>query len=69
MVTGVFVFNFTQRAFISTSTVMTDSIELIRALHFPRASLPLAYVMIEFQQMLLSMVVLILILLHNGRAD
>jgi teichoic acid transport system permease protein len=63
VVTGVFVFNFTQRAFISTSTVMTDSIELIRALHFPRASLPLAYVMIEFQQMLLSMVVLIPILL------
>jgi teichoic acid transport system permease protein len=63
VVTGVFVFNFTQRAFISTSTVMTDSIELIRALHFPRAALPLAYVMIEFQQMLLSMVVLIPILL------
>ncbi|HEY2640044.1 MAG TPA: ABC transporter permease [Streptosporangiaceae bacterium] len=66
LVTGVFVFNFTQRAFISTSTVMTDSLELIRALHFPRASLPLAYVMIEFQQMLLSMVVLIPILLLTG---
>jgi teichoic acid transport system permease protein len=66
LVTGVFVFNFTQRAFISTSTVMTDSLELIRALHFPRASLPLAYVMIEFQQMLLSIVVLIPILLLTG---
>jgi len=63
VVTGVFVFNFTQRAFISTSRVMTDSLELIRALHFPRAALPLAYVMIEFQQMLLSMVVLVPILL------
>ena len=63
VVTGVFIFNFTQRAFISTSTVMTDSLELIRALHFPRAALPLAYVMIEFEQMLLSMVVLIPILL------
>jgi teichoic acid transport system permease protein len=63
VVTGVFVFNFTQRAFISTSTVMTESLELIRALHFPRAALPLAYVMIEFQQMLLSMVVLVPILL------
>ncbi len=66
LVTGVFVFNFTQRSVISTSTVMTDSLELIRALHFPRASLPLAYVMIEFQQMLLSMVVLIPILLLTG---
>jgi teichoic acid transport system permease protein len=66
LVTGVFVFNFTQRAFISTSTVMTGNLELIRALHFPRAALPLAYVMIEFQQMLLSMVVLIPILLLTG---
>ncbi len=66
LVTGVFVFNFTQRAFISTSTVMTDSLELIRALHFPRAALPLAYVMIEFQQMLLSIVVLVPILLITG---
>ena len=62
LVTGVFVFNFTQRAFISTSKVITDSLPLIRALQFPRASLPLAYVMIEFQQMLLSMAVLLVII-------
>jgi teichoic acid transport system permease protein len=62
LVTGVFVFNFTQRAFISTSKVITDSLPLIRALQFPRASLPLAYVMIEFQQMLLSMGVLLIII-------
>jgi teichoic acid transport system permease protein len=66
LVTGVFVFNFTQRAFISTSTVIPDSLQLIRALQFPRASLPLAYVMIEFQQMLLSMVVLAAIVLGTG---
>src|SRR4029077_4560159 len=63
LVTGVFIFNFTQRTFISTSTVITNSLPLIRALQFPRASLPLAYVVIEFQQMMLSMVVLIPILL------
>jgi teichoic acid transport system permease protein len=66
LVTGVFVFNFTQRAFISTSTVIVDSLPLIRALRFPRACLPLAYVMIEFQQMLLAMVVLTPILLATG---
>ena len=66
LVTGVFVFNFTQRAFISTSTVITDSLPLIRALQFPRAALPLAYVMIELQQMLLSMAVLIVIVLPPG---
>ena len=66
LVTGVFVFNFTQRAFISTSTVITDSLPLIRALQFPRAALPLAYVMIELQQMMLSMVVLAGIVLATG---
>jgi teichoic acid transport system permease protein len=66
LVTGVFVFNFTQRAFISTSTVITDSLPLIRALRFPRAALPLAYVMIELQQMLLSIVVLAVIVLLTG---
>jgi teichoic acid transport system permease protein len=66
VVTGVFVFNFTQRTFISTSTVMTTSLQLIRALQFPRAALPLAYVVIELQQMLLAMVVLIPILLATG---
>ena len=63
LVTGVFVFNFTQRAFITTSKVITDSLPLIRALQFPRAALPLAYVIIELQQMLLSMAVLVVILL------
>jgi teichoic acid transport system permease protein len=39
---------------------------LIRALHFPRACLPLAYVLVELQQLLLSMVVLFAIVLGTG---
>jgi teichoic acid transport system permease protein len=66
LVTGVFVFSFTQRTFISTSKVITDSLPLIRALQFPRASLPLAYVMIELQQMVLSMAVLFVLVLIRG---
>jgi teichoic acid transport system permease protein len=66
VVTGVFVFNFTQRTFISASTVMTQNLDLIRALQFPRAALPIGYVVIELQQMLLSVVVLIPILLLTG---
>ncbi|HXW88563.1 MAG TPA: ABC transporter permease [Streptosporangiaceae bacterium] len=66
VVTGVFVFNFTQRSFISTSSVMQDNIDLIRALQFPRAALPLGYVVIELQQMALSLVVLVPILLATG---
>jgi teichoic acid transport system permease protein len=66
LVVGVFVFNFTQRAFISTSKVITDSLPLIRALQFPRAALPLAYVLIELQQMMMSMAVLVVIILIRG---
>jgi teichoic acid transport system permease protein len=66
VVAGVFVFNFTQRTFISTSAVMTQNIDLIRALQFPRAALPIGYVVIELQQMLLSLVVLVPILLLTG---
>jgi teichoic acid transport system permease protein len=66
LVTGVFVMNFTSRAFIATSTVITESLPLIRALRFPRAALPLAYVMIEFEQMVLSLVVLAVILVIDG---
>jgi teichoic acid transport system permease protein len=66
LVTGVFVFNFTQRALITSSKVITDSLPLIRALQFPRAALPLAYVIIELQQMLLSLGVLVVIVLIAG---
>jgi teichoic acid transport system permease protein len=66
LVTGVFVMNFTMRAFITTSTVITESLPLIRALRFPRAALPLAYVIIELEQMVLSLVVLAVILVCTG---
>jgi teichoic acid transport system permease protein len=66
LVTGVFVFNFTQRAFITTSTVVTESLPLIRALQFPRAALPLAYVVVELEQMALAMAVLVAIVLASG---
>jgi teichoic acid transport system permease protein len=66
VITGVFVFNFTQRSFITTSTVVTENLHLIRALRFPRAALPLGYVMIELEQMMLSLVVLAVILLFTG---
>ena len=66
LVVGVFVFNFTQRAFITTSRVIIDSLPMIRALQFPRASLPIAYVMIELQQMFVSMAVLVVNILARG---
>jgi len=45
---------------------MNDSLPLIRVLHFPRACLPLGYVLIELQQLIFSFTVLIAIVLFSG---
>jgi teichoic acid transport system permease protein len=66
LVTGVFVFAFTERSIVTGSNVMRANLQLIRALYFPRASLPLAYVIVELQQMLVGMVVLVVIMLVYG---
>ena len=66
LITGIFIFNFTQRSFITTSRVITDSLPLIRALPFPRACLPIGYVLIELEQLVMSMVVLTVIVLATG---
>jgi teichoic acid transport system permease protein len=66
LITGIFIFNFTQRAFITTSRVMPDSLPLIRALPFPRACLPIGYVLIELEQLVMSMIVLTVIVLASG---
>ena len=66
LVTGVFVFAFTERSIVTGSNVMRANLQLIRALPFPRASLPLAYVIVELQQMLIGMAVLVIIMLVSG---
>jgi teichoic acid transport system permease protein len=66
LVTGIFVFNFTQRSCITASTVMRENLPLIRALPFPRGCLPLGYVLIELQQLLLSFAVLFVIIVSYG---
>jgi teichoic acid transport system permease protein len=66
LVIGVFIFSFTERSIVVGSNVMRANIALIRALHFPRACLPLAYVLVEFQQLLLSMIVMFTIVLAEG---
>jgi teichoic acid transport system permease protein len=66
LVTGVFIFAFTERSIQVGSNVMRGNMTLIRALHFPRACLPLAYVLVELQQLLLSMLVLFAIVLGTG---
>ncbi len=66
LVIGVFFFSFTERSIVVGSTVMRANLPLIRALHFPRACLPLAYVLVEFQQLMLSMLVVFAIVLGTG---
>jgi teichoic acid transport system permease protein len=63
LVIGVFIFTFTERSILVGSRVMHNNLSLIRALQFPRASLPLAYVIVELQQLMLSMVVMVIIVL------
>jgi teichoic acid transport system permease protein len=65
LVTGVFVFAFSERSIVTGSNVMRANLQLIRALYFPRASLPLAYVLVELEQMLVGMVVLVAIMLGS----
>ena len=56
---GIFIFNST-RAIVSDGIVaITKNLGLIRALHFPRACLPLAATVSEFKDLLASMIVLI----------
>jgi len=64
--TGVFVFQFTQSAVLSGTRSIADNLGLIRALHFPRACMPIASTMIQLQQLLFSMSVLGVIVLGTG---
>ena len=67
LMVGVFVFAFTERSIVTGSNVMRANLQLIRALYFPRASLPLAYVIVELQQMLIGMGVIIIVMLCSDQ--
>ncbi|MDW5329348.1 ABC transporter permease [Plantactinospora sp. KLBMP9567] len=64
--TGLFVFTFTQTVVSGGVTAITGNLGLIRALHFPRASLPIAITLTQFQHLLASIVVLAGIVLIDG---
>jgi teichoic acid transport system permease protein len=66
LLAGVFVFAFTERSIVTGSNVMRANLQLIRALYFPRAALPLAYVIVELQQMLVGFVVLLPVMIVSG---
>ena len=66
LVIGVFLFNFLQTSMINGSRSISDQLVLIRALHFPRACLPISSTIIQFQQLGFSMVIVVAVaLLHQ----
>jgi teichoic acid transport system permease protein len=64
--TGLFVFIFSQSSVQQGIQSITSNLGLIRALHFPRASLPIATTLIEAQHLVASMTVLMAICLLTG---
>ncbi len=66
LVTGVFVWTFTQSSIMAGTRAISGSLGLVRALHFPRAALPVSYALQQLQQLLFSMVALVVILLGFG---
>jgi teichoic acid transport system permease protein len=63
---GVFIFGFTQSVVQAGVSAVTGNLGLIRALHFPRASLPISITLVEVRNIIVSMVVLMAIVLFSG---
>jgi teichoic acid transport system permease protein len=66
LVAGVFTFTYTQRAVTGGAKSIANNRPLIRAIHFPRAVLPLAVIVQEIQQQIVSLVILCGIVLLTG---
>ncbi|MGW4940618.1 ABC transporter permease [Actinoplanes sp. NPDC004185] len=64
--TGVFIFGFTQSTVSAGIQAISGNLGLIRALHFPRASLPLAITMVEVRNTIASLAVLMVIVVAFG---
>ncbi|GGJ45962.1 ABC transporter permease [Streptomyces brasiliensis] len=66
LVTGVFVFTFTQSSIMSGVRAISSNLGLVRALHFPRASLPISFALQQLQQLLFSMIVMFVFVVGFG---
>ncbi|MGW1891742.1 ABC transporter permease [Streptomyces sp. NPDC002004] len=66
LVTGVFIFTFTQQSVMAGTRAISGNLGLVRALHFPRAALPVSFCLQQLQQLLFSMCALVVILLGFG---
>jgi teichoic acid transport system permease protein len=66
LVTGVFIFTFTQSSIMAGVRAIAGNLGLVRALHFPRASMPIAVTLMQLQQLMMSMGVLLAIVQMSG---
>ncbi|WP_181796719.1 ABC transporter permease [Streptomyces sp. WELS2] len=66
LVTGIFVWTFTQSSIMAGTRAISGNLGLVRALHFPRAALPISFALQQLQQLLFSMCALVIILLCFG---
>ncbi|MGI5134983.1 MULTISPECIES: ABC transporter permease [unclassified Streptomyces] len=66
LVTGVFVFTFTQSSMMAGVRAISGNLGLVRALHFPRASLPVSFALQQLQQLLFSMIVVFVVVVGFG---
>ncbi|MFF3401038.1 ABC transporter permease [Streptomyces sp. NPDC002659] len=66
LVTGVFIWTFTSSSIMTGSGAIRGNMGLVQALHFPRATLPISYVLLQLQQLLFSMGALVMILICFG---
>ncbi|MER7402228.1 ABC transporter permease [Streptomyces sp. NPDC000070] len=66
LVTGVFIWTFTQSSIMAGTRAISGNLGLVRALHFPRAALPLSFCLQQLQQLMFSMGALVVILLCFG---
>ncbi|MGW0994496.1 ABC transporter permease [Streptomyces sp. NPDC002520] len=66
LVTGVFVFTFTQSSIMSGVRAISGNLGLVRALHFPRAALPISFSLQQLQQLLFSMIVMFVVAIGFG---
>ncbi|WP_412077848.1 ABC transporter permease [Streptomyces xanthophaeus] len=67
LITGVFVWDFIGSSINAGTRAVHSNLGLVRALHFPRASLPISTVVQLFQQLLVTMGALVILLLAFGQ--
>ncbi|MFF8264031.1 ABC transporter permease [Streptomyces virginiae] len=67
LITGIFVWDFISSSANAGTRAVHSNLGLVRALHFPRASLPISTVVQLFQQLLVSMAALVILLLAFGQ--